>query len=220
MKIRLYQTDSMSWQKHHTLVDLLKQLPKSLHERALRYRSKESAFDYVLGRLLLKKALEEYGLKGDLEKLEYDNNGKPYLNAYLDGFFFNISHSSGRVVCAVSLDGEMGIDIEFLKPIVLSNFTAFFSEREWKDIVEAEDSLRLFYRYWTRKESIIKALGLTLAALHQLEINAQLDCVVVDEQKWFLQNIDWGSDLGRGFMGAICSEKKLLNLEVVEVKLF
>jgi 4'-phosphopantetheinyl transferase len=146
---------------------LLENLPKSLWKKANRYLDKESSLSYIIGRLLLKKALLTNKLSPSLlEEIHYSEHGKPsFLNHN-----FSISHSNWYVVIVFGTTFSIGIDIEKKKNIDLKLFKYLFTEPEWKSITEAEDSLELFYWFWVRKEALLKAAGCTLTALKQLEI--------------------------------------------------
>ena len=102
--LKIYHADSNFFQEQFKLEELLNLLPASLHARAIRYRMPQDAFNYVLGKLMLKRGLEEIGLDNDLEKIRFNKNEKPIL----DQVFFNISHSGNYVVCAVTQAGEIG----------------------------------------------------------------------------------------------------------------
>lgn len=209
MDITIYHTQTESLINQQAFHQLLQQLPATLHPKALRYRSELNAYNYVAGRLLLKRGLDFFELDNDLEKVEFQKNGKPILS----GIDFNISHSDHQVVCAFSKEGRLGIDLEKVKPIEFDNFTAMFSAKEWVAINSADDSLRAFYWFWTRKESIIKALGLNLGHLHQIELDVSLDHFIAGGKQWFLQDII----LDDGFLGAVCCEKKIGEVKLVEV---
>ena len=116
--------------------------------------------------------------------------------------YFNISHSENLVVCALSIKGAIGIDLEKEKPVNLENFKPWFTVKEWTDISKAPSPIRRFYWYWTRKESIIKALGVNLSYLHQIELDASQELFTDKGKKWYLYDLD----LGAGFFGALCSE--------------
>ena len=87
----------------------------------------------------------------------YEEGGKPYL---ADGPFFNISHSGEYVVLAVS-EKPVGVDIEKLGQYKekLARRCCTDEELLW---LEAQDKSE-FYRLWTGKESIMKAVGKGLA---------------------------------------------------------
>ena len=90
--------------------------------------------------------------------------GKPFVNK--DGIFFNISHSKGRVACAVS-DMPVGLDIEKVtekSDTDIKNFAKrYFVENEIKQLEEANYSSLAFYKIWTKKEAYSKMLGSALS---------------------------------------------------------
>jgi len=191
------------------LPQLIERLPASLHPRALRYQSELPAYNYVIGRLLLQRGLADMGLDSDLEKIETQENGKPTL----PGVHFNISHSEHLVICGFSKAGRLGVDIEKIKPVDFEDFTAMFSAKEWNAIHGSDDSLRMFYWFWTRKESIIKALGLNLGYLHEIELDVAGGHFEVDGKRWFLREVD----LWEGYLGAVCCEGDVGDVGVLEI---
>lgn len=96
-------------------------------------------------------------------------HGKPYLNN--GDIKFNVSHTCRYVVIGVSLD-EIGIDIENLNQN--KDFDFLFhtlSDNEKKTITKANKTMALL-KYWTRKESVVKALGIGLNIdLTRLEVS-------------------------------------------------
>lgn len=210
MNITVFSTDVGYLIKQNRFDDLLKQLPVSLHEKALRYRTDQSAYCYVVGRLLLKHGLHHFDLDTDLEKIQFQENGKPLL----PNIHFNISHSDHLVICGFGQEGQLGLDVEKIKPIDFTDFTSVFTEKEWKAIQESTDPLRSFYWFWTRKESIIKALGRNLNYLHQIELDVTLDHFEVEGRRWYLQQLD----LGMEHIGAVCCEKEIDQIELIKVR--
>jgi phosphopantetheinyl transferase len=79
MDITIYHSQTESLIKQKSLPQLLERLPTSLQLKALRYRSDSSRYNYIIGRLLLKRGLDFFGLDSDLEKIEFQKNGKPVL---------------------------------------------------------------------------------------------------------------------------------------------
>ena len=111
--------------------------------------------DYICGRVLL------YRLIGNkILDIVYNENGKPYLKD--NSIYFNISHSSGYVVCVVS-NNKIGVDIQKIKKIAKSSLV--FTDEELKD--SNIDLVKL----WTKKESIIKALGLNMQYMKKIDIS-------------------------------------------------
>ncbi len=196
--IYIYKANSNRILQEKEFENLLKELPKEMHERARRYRFAQDARNFLFGRLLLKKGLEELGMGNQLGRITYQKNGKPLL----EDVYFNISHSKNLVVCALSTKGTIGIDVEKEEPKPLENFKPWFTAKEWIDINKAPSSIRQFYWYWTRKESIIKAIGINLSALNQIELDPSQDFFIDQGKKWYLNNLDFGDD----FFGALCSE--------------
>jgi len=208
--ICIYQADSNYIRKYKALNDLLRDLPAKTHERANRYKFAPDAYNFALGRLLLKAGLEELKIGSQLEQIEYQESGKPFLR----DVFFNISHTENLVVCALSTKGEIGIDIEKVKQVSLADFNAWFTEKEWAKINSSPSPLQKFYWYWTRKESIIKALGVNLSYLHKIEIDASKDHFIDNGKKWWLKNIDFGTS----YYGALCSEIPISDLRQITSK--
>ena len=195
---KIYQTNSSLIQEKYSLSELLEKMPDAIKERALRYKFEADAYQFVVGRLLLRYGLKEMGFDDLLDKIYILENGKPYL----EKLSFNISHSGNIVVCVLADLGQVGIDIEQHKQIKLSDFEAFFTPKEWIDIDTAENPLQKFFMYWTRKESIIKALGVNLSYLHQIEIDLAKNYFIEKEQYWYLYDLDFGE----GYTGALCSD--------------
>jgi 4'-phosphopantetheinyl transferase len=81
---------------------------------------------------------------------------------------FNVSKSQDRVLLAITLNREVGVDIEGLRSIDDAESIArrIFSANEQKQLLKFEGRGReeYFFRIWARKEAVIKALGLGLSA--------------------------------------------------------
>ena len=205
--IIVYRSDIKQVRRENKLDDLLRELPANMHEKALRYKFEKDAYNYVSGRLLLKRGLQELGKEAQLGHIMIQENGKPML----EGIYFNISHTHDLVVCALSSDGEIGVDVEMQKPVKLENFKHSFTEKEWAQIINSADPLGKFYCYWTRKESIIKAMGITLSYMNRVELDATRDYIVDKGKTWYLIDLD----LPPGFFGALCSEAEIRDLQMM-----
>ena len=210
MDITIFHAQTDSLIKQDLLQQLLVQLPVSLHSRAFRYRSNLSKYNYVIGRLLLKQGLDFFGLNNDLEQIEIQQNGKPVLA----GIHFNISHSHHHVICGFAKSGTLGLDMEKINPIDFEDFASVFSTREWNFIKNADDPIQAFHWFWTRKESIIKALGHNLSYLNQIDLDVLNDHFVLEGKRWFLQDVV----IQEGYMSTVCSEKEMENIEVIEIR--
>jgi 4'-phosphopantetheinyl transferase len=204
MRVSIYQADVPQLTRQRSLTDLLAGLPVALHERAQRYQLERDALNFVVGRLMLQRGLQELGLEEQLTDIRYLPSGKPWL----EQVSFSISHTDDRVLCALSPNAPLGIDLEKIKPVGLAHFEPWFTASEWLAICTAPAPLQTFYGYWTRKESIIKALGVSLDYLHQIELDPTREYFVTDGQKWHLRHLDLGVD----FAGALCSRQEVTHL--------
>ncbi len=199
--LKIYYANSFNFRQKYNLDDLLKSIPARMHEKACRYKFPRDAFNYTLGRLMLKKGLQDLNKNIDLGQMQFLKNDKPYL----DGVKFNISHSGDLVVCVIDNNIEAGIDVEMEKEIDLKGFSAWFTSKEWADIQQQENPQQRFYWYWTRKESIIKALGVNLDHLNKIELDAAGKHFVKNEKTWFLKDLSFWN----GYAGAICTEVEI-----------
>lgn len=87
--------------------------------------------------------------------------GKPVIAARPD-VRFSLSHSGDRALLAIAQRGEVGVDIEQQRPVDVSGLAIrFFTRNEAKALtgMSGDDQLRGFFRCWTRKESLAKAVG-------------------------------------------------------------
>lgn len=148
----------------------LRRLPLPLQTRNRQYRRWQDQLANLYGKLLLIKGLTIIGRHNyKLQEIQYTMNGRPYFendgNQQLD---FNISHSDAYVVCAVTAEQKVGIDIEAIKPVDLNDFRHILTEEEWEVIQSSNDPIRSFFELWTIKESVIKADGRGLS----IDLNA------------------------------------------------
>ncbi len=96
---------------------------------------------------------------GDVE-FRTNAYGKPFLDA---GPHFNMAHSGGAVLIGLADGGRLGVDLEAyravrdLDTLVEQNF----AEEERAEFRALRDSEReaAFFRGWTRKEALVKAVG-------------------------------------------------------------
>lgn len=170
----LYASSSQL-QAAFSLTEMLSLLPDNVANRAGRYQQPQDAYNFVLGRLLLRQALIRSKLPVDLlETIQYTSTDKPFL----EGLSFSISHSKEWVACAFSEEQEVGLDVEVPRGLNKAHFRHCFSLKEWDEIV-ADEGMHTFYQYWTAKEAVLKATGLGLGHL--------LDMTVVDLQKAYVK---------------------------------
>jgi 4'-phosphopantetheinyl transferase len=134
--------------------------------RASRYHFEKDRLHFARCRSALRFLLSRYvGISAAEISFEYQPSGKPELPAQQNPrqLRFNVSHSAGLALIAVSAGHRVGIDIEEIRADVDITILAerFFSDRERAGLRALPDHLRLpaFFACWTRKESFLKATG-------------------------------------------------------------
>ena len=147
----------------HTLEDTL---TADEHARAERFYFQKHREHFIAGRGLLRNILSRYlDREPDQLRFCYNSYGKPVLTeeAGAAELCFNLSHSHGIALYAITCGREIGIDIEYFRPDVEAEKLAerFFSPREAAVLRALPERLRKegFFNCWTRKEAYIKAEG-------------------------------------------------------------
>ena len=138
--------------------------------RAERFYFQKHREHFIAGRGLLRNILSRYlDKEPDQLRFRYNSYGKPDLTEEtgMEGLCFNLSHSHGIVLYAVTRGREIGVDIEYFRPDVETEKLAerFFSPREAAVLRALPQHLRKegFFNCWTRKEAYIKAEGKGMA---------------------------------------------------------
>lgn len=168
---------------HH----LLKLSPHKIIKEVAPYRKTEDKIRKMVGRLLLQKAIAETELPSDYyEKIKRTKNNKPYIDGWYN---FNLSYSEKFVVLCFSPNSQVGIDIEYKKPLKFKFILDSFHLNEKKKIKLSSYPLVDFYDIWVRKEAILKAQGIGLS-----EGLNKVDCtdnsISFKNEQWTLQNIE------------------------------
>lgn len=146
---------------------LLNDLESQLHllnddekEKYDSYLLKSKKTEYLIGRVIIKTVIGRIlGCLPEEVVIKKGDYGKPYVEGIER--HFNLSHTSGMVVCAFS-DRPVGLDVEKIASPPYEIMRKVFGQTEI-DFVENmpdEKSRReAFYLVWTRKESVLKGLG-------------------------------------------------------------
>ncbi len=130
--------------------------------RAARYRVEPARVAFVAARAALRRILgERLGVAPAEVPLTVGSHGRPEMPG--GQISFNVSHSGAIALIAVA-DGDrrLGIDVEQVRPDTEFRALAerFFHPDEAAAIGDRRDA---FFRCWTRKEAVVKALGLGLS---------------------------------------------------------
>jgi 4'-phosphopantetheinyl transferase len=83
------------------------------------------------------------------------------------GIYWSLTHKSQYVAAVVAMH-PIGIDIEKDRPISDGLYERIAAPREWA--LAATVTRALFYRYWTAKEAVLKAVGKGLTGLTRCHI--------------------------------------------------
>ena len=132
-----------------------------------RYKFSHDRHDALITRAFVRDLLSYYADiapsdwrfdKGEKDKPEIVNPSLPLR--------FNLSHTKGLIICAVTLENDIGCDVEDTtrNNDVLSIANRFFSAIETNELFSLPEDQQhpRFFDYWTLKESYIKAWGLGL----------------------------------------------------------
>ncbi len=146
-------------------------------DRAARFVHDVDARRHILGRALVRLLLAPLlGVDPPAICFTMSGLGKPSLDK---GPSFSISHSGDYVLVALAAEGRLGADVEAIRP--LRNLPGLartsFGADEYEHVMalpEAERPLP-FFRTWTRKEAILKALGCGLTGLSNISVSAEPD---------------------------------------------
>lgn len=200
-------------------------LPSDERQRAERFGTPELRGRWIATRVALRTILAGYlDLDPRAVPLVISERGKPHLEPRFESdLTFNLSHS-GDLAMVVVGRGGIGVDIEKIRPFdQMDRFVArFFADEEGRGLytLPPDERVIAFFRCWTRKEAILKAIGVGL--------QAPLDAVVVDwndepaprvravpagpnvppPEEWSLRNVP----LGANFAGAIASDLPIENV--------
>ena len=133
-----------------------------------RYKFANDRHDALVTRAFIRDLLSYYAditpnewqfEKGEKDKPEIVNPPLPLR--------FNISHTKNLIICVVTLEDDIGCDVENTtrNNDVLAIADRYFSVTETNELfsLPKEQQRHRFFDYWTLKESYIKAWGLGLA---------------------------------------------------------
>ncbi len=162
--------------------------------RAERFYFEQDGQRFIVARGLLRTILSNYlGIPAACLQFDYGHRGKPAIAE--TQLRFNLSHSHSLALYAITIDRNLGVDLEFIRPITEAGQIAkrYFSRRE-NDIFQAltpDQKPAGFFYHWTRKEAYLKAVGDGLAVN-----NDDFDATVATEEliesnraiRWFLRS--------------------------------
>lgn len=135
-------------------------------QRCQRLIDRERRDQAAAGRGLLREMLAGYLDERPEEVLLSEGEfGKLHLSDHLesDSLSFNLSHAGNRLLLAVCVGCEVGVDLELVREELDFRPMAqrYFSAREQRELFSLPEAGQraAFYRCWTRKEAYLKGTG-------------------------------------------------------------
>ena len=195
-------------------------------QRADRFYFEKDRRHFTAARGALRVLLAGYLARRPEEvRFAYSNYGKPRLADEDDegNLRFNLTHSHGLALLAVTRDREIGVDVEHLRDMERDGeplAERFFSPREAAVLrsLPARRRREAFFHCWTRKEAYIKAQGKGLSLpLDQFEVSLHPDEPAAllatqhdpqEAQRWSLRSLF----PGEGYVAAVAVEGHLWRL--------
>lgn len=193
-------------------------------ERAERFHFDRDRNLFIASRGMLREVLGSYWQTSPAQlAFTYNPQGKPSLNSFVPfPLHFNVTHSAGLILIAVTRVCPIGIDVEPARAMNDSEKIAreFFSAREVSELnsLPEEQRAAAFFNLWTRKEACLKATGDGLSErISEMEISflpgqpAQVRAISGNAQaaaKWTLEELTPAA----GFAAAIAAPARDLKL--------
>ena len=185
--------------------------PKNFIARNDRFHRQIDRLRNLFGLLLLIRSWQtHFNEIPDLELIQTSSHNRPYLaDSPAD---FNISHSGDYVVCILSPDSRVGIDVEYRKKVDFQDFSRTMNDRQWSEIKGSGTPFDRFFEYWCMKESVIKADGRGLS-IPLTDIIFEDQKVVYDGTVWHLTPFK----IDANHPGCVASNHKVNDLHLQEV---
>lgn len=191
-------------------------------DRFRRFRRFEDARRFASRRIALRCILSGYLECAPTEIVfsAQDAAGKPMLDhPYRNRLVFNASSSSDIALIAVTANGTLGVDVEAMRAINDMDQIAkrFFTRNETARLraFPPEQRADAFYRLWSSKEALLKAVGTGLpGGLDRFEVSAdpgQPPALLRDAQGLSRFRL-YGADPGAGYSGALAIDKSDVNV--------
>lgn len=180
MKLLIKNINSFSNSEYKNIYQLIK---KEKATKIDKIQSKKSKKASILGEYLFIIGLKRfYNIEYINIDINYNENGKPYINNY--PIFFNISHSGNYVIIVFS-NKEIGIDIQKKEKTLksLKNYITTTNDKKILNHILHYDTIAIF----SLKESYIKMLGKRINDIKKIEISNILknNIIVIDDNKYY-----------------------------------
>jgi 4'-phosphopantetheinyl transferase len=144
-------------------------LSQEEHARHARFLNERARHEYLITRALCRTVLSRYADVAPADwRFQVNPWGRPEIALPAAGHLrFNLSNTRGLVVCAVALEGDIGVDVEAVDRAggLLEIADRFMAAPESAAIraLPPDSQAHRFFIYWTLKEAYIKARGMGLS---------------------------------------------------------
>ncbi len=158
-----------------------------------------------------------------LQALRYDSYGKPYFEGH-DNVAFNLSHSGNMVACALSIlpvgqiAPAVGVDLQLVSPDTVRAERVserYFTEGERIQLsrvaADGPSYCRLFAQIWTKKEALLKCLGVGLSKIGEADSEnpARHGCSYVESTEKTLTYTDInGKEQTEAYYLTVCAQNE------------
>lgn len=204
---------------------LSKCLSEQERQRAEQFRMAHKRLQFITSRARLRQCLAlATGTRAGEIEIAVGASGKPFLagKAHSSGIQFNVSHTDGLALIAITRGQPVGIDVESLEQSVQAARLAenYFSAKEKTTIaaLPGEQVTASFFACWTRKEAVLKAIGTGIAqGLASFDVatdpeithcQTELQSATGPAQTWCVETLPCGA----GFVGALAYQKQAIEI--------
>jgi len=150
--------------------EVVRMLPEFEKKKSERFRFEILRTRYIKGHYLLRTLLGMYlGVDFYNQEFHINKHGKPTLKnpQAKDSIYFNMSNSENTCICVFRQHGDIGVDIEKIQDLPdMDRIVERFFTSDEKEIFRSlpeQNRKQTFFKFWTRKESLLKAMGVGLS---------------------------------------------------------
>lgn len=147
----------------HKIDQLSALLSPDEKSRVARYHQQKDKNRFIIGRGMLRKILSRYTgcPPGEIDFMK-GINGKPYIHQPIP-IEFNLSYSRNYILIGIASEA-IGIDVEYVNPKFDFDLLLdpCFMSAEIQVITNSDQPRQQFFKFWTRKEALLKATALGL----------------------------------------------------------
>jgi 4'-phosphopantetheinyl transferase len=194
-------------------------------EQANKYYNQLLSDKYIMSHGILRHILSYY-TKQFPQNIEFIHNdyGKPFLKN--NDIYFNMSHSHDMVSYVISSNYMVGVDIEIHNENInvqsFADLVLTLAEVQYLSKLEPQEKLKLFFKLWTKKESLIKANGQGLSypinTIEAISLPSGGNILLTNEKnklskEWYCYELVTPEN----YSGAIAIESKITEIVYLEM---